>query len=91
MALLLVGLFSLLFVIETQPFTTQLQNRLEVFNEVTILATSYFLIMFTNFVPEPQTRYLMGFYLSGIILLNVGTNMLVLIKEKVQPAMLKFK
>ena len=40
-----------------RPFATNFMNNMETFNEITILVLTYFLFCFTDFVPEPETRY----------------------------------
>mmetsp|Transcript_96562 Transcript_96562/g.132978 ORF Transcript_96562/g.132978 Transcript_96562/m.132978 type:complete len:255 (+) Transcript_96562:553-1317(+) len=47
---------------------------LELFNEVCIVFVGYHLISFTEFVEDPETRYLMGYSIAGVTVLNVVVN-----------------
>lgn len=40
--------------------------------------TSYFLIAFTDFVPDPEVRYFVGWGYAGIIALNLTVNWVIL-------------
>lgn len=44
---------------------------MEIFNECTIIMVTYGLITFTEYVPEPETRYRIGWYYIGTALGNV--------------------
>ena len=59
-----------------KPFQKPLHNRLEISNETLILFNSYFMIIFSNFVPDVEVRYKMGWYnlavIFGIVIVNLG-------------------
>ncbi len=59
-----------------KPFMQHSMNRLEIFNEVSILISSYHLLAFTPFVDSPSLQYLLGWSLIGVITLNIVVNML---------------
>ena len=52
---------------------------MELFNETCLLITSYFLFLFTDFVPDVKTRYLIGWIFIGLNLFNIGVNWLALL------------
>ncbi len=52
-------------------------NHLELFNELSILLSSYHLFAFTPFLDSPSLQYLLGWSLIGLITLNIVVNMLV--------------
>ncbi len=52
-------------------------NRLEIFNELSILVSSYHLFAFTALVDSPSVQYLIGWSLIGVIALNITVNMLI--------------
>jgi hypothetical protein len=54
-------------------------NRLEIFNESCILAASYHLFSFTDFVPEPDLQYRIGWSLIGVTVFNIVMNMFFMI------------
>ena len=60
------------------PFEDPLLNYMELFNESSLLVTSYFLLTFTDFVPEPETRYTIGWVFSGVVALNLIVNWIIL-------------
>jgi hypothetical protein len=43
-----------------RPFEMRSENNLELFNEFTTLVVNYHLMCFTSFVPDPDTRELIG-------------------------------
>ena len=45
---------------ETKPFYARSENYLELFNEFSTLIVNYHLMMFTNFVPDIDTRESIG-------------------------------
>jgi len=55
-------------VAQVRPFTIKSENEVELFNEFFTLVINYHLMMFTDFVQDPQTRELIGnslVYLTG--------------------------
>jgi hypothetical protein len=61
------------------PMALPINRRLEYFNEATILACIYHYYIFTSFVPNPETRYLVGWSLIGFATLNVLVNLFFLL------------
>jgi len=59
-------------------------NRLELFNEICILGVGYHLLLFTDFVPEPEIKYSIGW--SAIVLssLNIVVNLVMILIQTVQ-------
>jgi hypothetical protein len=79
------ALFQTIFLLHTRPMYDQkVLGRLELFNSMYLLMTSYFLIMFTDFVFDPLIRAQIGeiyFWLSiAIIAINVLITIIVLIR-----------
>ena len=66
------------YILMIMPFEDPLLNYMELFNESSILATSYFLLAFTDFVPEAETRYTIGWVFSGVVALNLVVNWIIL-------------
>ena len=70
------SLLMLGFFINMRPMEERLQNRIETANEVFTLFSNYFMIMFTDFIPDLEYRYSLGFKAIAIILIVVGLNIL---------------
>ena len=65
------------FLVEFAPFEDTWINRLEVFNEISILFSIYFLYLFAGVTPDVEitdlaSRWLI-FYLYGVLCLNFAT------------------
>jgi hypothetical protein len=58
-----------------EPFRYVSYRRLEFFNEACTLSWCHLLVVFTDFVPDPQRRYDMGFVFICLIGLNVFVNL----------------
>jgi hypothetical protein len=52
---------------------------MEIFNEFCLLLSTYFLFLFTDFVPSPTTRYTLGWAFIGLQIANIGVNWLCLL------------
>lgn len=63
-----------------QPFDSRLANRMEMFTECVTLGTLYLLLVFTDFVPLPETRYSMGFVFIALIMIFAAVHIGVLVK-----------
>ena len=57
------------------PMESAALNLMECLNELFILFSSYFLLLFTNLIPDVETRYYLGdlfmYILIGVIALDV--------------------
>ena len=67
-------LLMLLFIIDVNPLNQPFLNRIEIFNEVTLLILSYFLFFFSDFVPNVYMRYALGWAFIFIAVLNIAVN-----------------
>ena len=67
--------FMIGFYINNKPLIHKSLFYMEIVNEVFVLLTSYYLFMFTEFVPEVETRYTIGFFytpnLMGVAAINM--------------------
>lgn len=66
------------FLTHVRPYGENLLNGQELFNEVTLTITSYILILFTDFVEEPETRYMIGWMYSVMVCVNLLVNWVIL-------------
>ena len=62
-----------------QPLKTPFANNIEVFNECFIMLLTYGLMCFTGFVPDPRTRFLIGWYYNGAYCLNILVHLIILV------------
>ena len=73
------------------PYLVKSMNKLEITNEIFLLLAVYCLILFTEFVPEPETRYLCGWAMISVTFILIGVNMGVLIGTSIQDMVKKCK
>lgn len=70
------SLFQLGFNVYEQPMSSRMMNAMENLNEIAIYITSLFMFIFTDWIPEIETRYFLGYvYLPivlGIVAINLG-------------------
>jgi hypothetical protein len=71
-------LLMLLFFADVKPMNQPFLNRMELFNEMTLLVCSYFLFAFTDFVPDANTRFMIGWAFIGLAALNILVNWMAL-------------
>ncbi len=67
-------LLMLLFFTDVNPMNQPFLNKMEIFNELTLLILSYFLFFFTDFVPSVYMRYTLGWAFIFITVLNIAVN-----------------
>jgi len=60
------------------PFELPIMNKIEIFNEFCILLACTHLFWFTDFVPDPEIQYLLGWSLITVSVLNIIVNMLLM-------------
>ena len=65
----------LIFVGIVRPFARPLLNHLELINETFVLSNTYFVIIYSDFVPEPEVRYGAGWVNCALLLVMILTNL----------------
>ena len=75
--LLFMNFMTLAYTIYTLPYKKTNSNRLEIFNESCILLTNYHLYLFTDFTPDSDLQYRVGWSVLGIFCTNIITNMII--------------
>lgn len=63
---------------EYKPKKQRLEYRMELFNEVMIYVITYHLLLLSNWVIDPETRYFYGWSMGSSILFMVFINYLVI-------------
>lgn len=62
------SLFSIGYFLNERPFKNKLLNFMENINEAAVYLTSFMMFMFTDWIPDIEVRYTIGFvYLTGIL------------------------
>ena len=79
------SLLMFFYISTVLPYTDTLLNVVDIVNELTLLALSYFMFLFTDFVPDPAFRFTLGWVFSGIIAFNLLFNWLVLFSRMLSP------
>ena len=62
---------SLIFLIKTWPMETILDVKVEIINEMVTMIICYAIMCFTDLVPDPETRYKVGFVHIGVLCLHL--------------------
>lgn len=82
---------SMLYVGYYRPFALPSQNNLELLNEYLTLLCTYSLIMFSQLVPDPETRYLCGWQIIFLIVLTLSINLSLIIFQSIRDSIKKCK
>ena len=80
-AQLILTMVSLVFLLHFDMYLESLVENLEIFNEVTTLVLLYHLLVFTKFVSEINTQYLVGFSFAFFLSLNMATHVYFLLRS----------
>jgi len=67
----------LVYLLDAMPYKEPSQNLMEIINETFILTSTYFTFVFSDLVPDNDTRYKLGWALCCLIGANVAFNFLV--------------
>mmetsp|Transcript_17852 Transcript_17852/g.27621 ORF Transcript_17852/g.27621 Transcript_17852/m.27621 type:complete len:315 (-) Transcript_17852:321-1265(-) len=70
------SLLNLVYLTYVQPFKDEQSNRLEAFNELTVLFSSTLIMTFLNAGSELTFREFSGWLLIGTVCLNIGVNLI---------------
>jgi len=71
----------IIFLLTYWPFESFFAVRMAVMDECTILMLSYFLLCFTDFVPEAENRSEIGPFYIGVVLSNVLVHFIFLLLD----------
>ncbi len=72
------SIIVLVYLIHSRPFEDPLMNRLEIFNELSIMVVSYASLVFTGITENEEIMYQTGWVVIIAILINILVNMGVL-------------
>jgi hypothetical protein len=68
-----------------RPYINEMVNDIEIFNELTILSMSYMILLFTDFLDDPELKLTLGFIYCGIIMTNMLINIIVIVISTLVP------
>ena len=69
-----------LFIMEfARPFKTKAERRIEIFNEVILMSVLYTMMLFTDFVPEVETKVLIGWLSCFLVALHFIVNLAIML------------
>jgi len=68
---MMISVFMIMYLFWYRPLDSVFALRMEVMNETTLTFLYYGMLCFTDFVPEPETRSLLGFIYMGVSLVNI--------------------
>ena len=75
------GIALLAYILYWQPMESALFNGLAFFNELILVLLGYQMYLFTNFVPEPESRFIIGKILLGFVYFDIAVNLILLAAE----------
>lgn len=79
-----INIFMLIYTGYFKPVYGTFENRLEIFNEFQVCICTLMVIQFTDWVDSPEVQYEIGWYLCGLILLQVLINQIIIIYYSVR-------
>lgn len=75
----LLNLVCLIYQGYSAPFNSRFKNRLELFNELTVVVCSLHMMTFTDWIPDYSTQYLMGWSMIIVIIINLIVNLFIIV------------
>ncbi len=72
-------LLMLIYLGSVKPFIHSYMNNLEKFNEITILAVSYHLLVFSDYVESLEIKFYCGYSIIALTCFNIFINMAAII------------
>ena len=58
-------------------------QKMEAFNEVKLIFIMYHLMLFTDFGPDPETKFIIGYSCAATLILGTAINMALLVKQPI--------
>ena len=79
----------LIIIGQIEPLLDPFSNRLELYNNFTIIILAYCLMLFTEFVPSPLTRYDIGFVMIFLTAQNIAVNLAIIARSPIRQLILR--
>jgi hypothetical protein len=91
--------FTLIYVIQVRPYDNEMLNTQEIINECFILVSSYFMLIFSDWIPNTEEltgvgmnlKSTMGLVMLIILLLCVVVNLFIVVRELCISLIAKFR
>ena len=61
----------MIYLFHVKPYNDKLMNILDSMNEIVSIFVIYFILLFTDFVPDASVRYMLGWPLIGVTSLAI--------------------
>lgn len=61
------NLAACIYMGQVKPWIPRIYNRVEMFNEVCIMFATFILVSFTDFGPDIENKFTMGWQIIGVI------------------------
>ena len=75
---MLLNILILEYIAGQRPLQSRSLNRLETFNELSSLISTFHMAFFTDFIQDPTMQHTLGWYLIGVMSLNIFINQAVI-------------
>lgn len=62
------------YIMNYRPMSSVILNRIEIFNEYFMVATGYFMLHFTDWIPDINFQYKIGSVFTYVVILILGMN-----------------
>ena len=83
--------FQLVILHMLRTFESRAALWKQTLDEVTYLLLIYIIMCFTDFVPDPEQRRLLGIVYLSIMFINIGLHLITLIRSTISSIVLSFK
>ena len=74
---------QLCYLFAVRPLYEPLYNNIDIFNELTISTIVLHLLIFTDFVPDPQMRSYFGWSSIAVVTVNILVNLVLIVVESI--------
>ena len=78
---MMISYFMAIYLVWYKPMESPLANVIEVMNEYTIIVLLYGLMCFTDFLPSPNSRSVIGLVYIGVFITNVFVHIIKLLLQ----------
>ena len=79
------------FLFDYKPMNTRLLNSFEIINETFTLFITYFMFLFTDFVPDVEYRYKLGYRFIAFVSFIFFINVLLVFVDITRSAKIEYK
>ena len=90
-----VGLFCSLFMVkflfDYRPLNSRLLNGFEIINEIFTLFITYFMFLFTDFVPDVEYRYKLGYRFIALVAFIFAINVILVFVDMIRSVIIQGK